>query len=311
MKLTNLKYLNIALVIMFSFIIYSSNGCKDVTKIQPDRKPINDVKVKIITFVSHEVMDAIVFSTKKYLVDSLKLNISNIEVFNPNGKKEEIATYIKRLNSSNTDIIVSISTPATLAVLANRHPSLPVIYSFVSDSSALDLSKEKNVSGISNVLDYEKGFELFKKILPNAKTIGVIYNPNEPNSLFSFTQISKTAEIQNPKINVVSGQFTKSEEIPIIASSLSNIDAFFVGGDNKLVANFDALYSVAKLKKIPVFASDEGSVKKGAIAAYSIDYNLFGIETAKLIQERINSNENFRRFVLYSTGREVSNNENK
>lgn len=301
-----MKYLIFLLTL--SIVLFSCNGFNNGSTVALSQKSPNEIKVKIITFVSHDVMDAIVTSTKQYLVDSLKFNKSNIEVYNPNGKKEEIASFVKSLNASNTDIIVSISTPATLAVLANRHPSFPVIYSFVSDTSALKLSNEKNICGISNVLDYSKGFELFKKVLPNAKSIGVIYNPNEPNSLYSYNQILKTAEAQTPKISVVSGQFTKPEEIPVVASTLTNIDAYFVGGDNKLVQNFDALYSTAKLKNIPVFASDEGSVKKGAIAAYSIDYNIFGYETAKLIYERIKSDDKFNRFVMYSTGRDLYNN---
>jgi len=297
----------IAKIFVFTITIIliacNSNQTKKV-----EQKSTNEIKVKIITFISHEVMDEIANSTKNYLIDSLNFNKLNIEIYNPNGKKDEIAAYVKALNRNNTDIIVSISTPATLAVLANRHPSILVVYSFVSDTAALNLSKEKNICGISNILDYKKGFELFKKTLPEAKTIGVIYNPNEPNSLYSFNEICKAAEMQNPKIKVVSGQFTTNDEISVVASSLDNIDAYYVGGDNKLVANFDALLSVANVKKKFVFASDEGSVKKGAIAAYSIDYKIFGYETAKLVKERLDSTDSFRKFIMYSTGREVINN---
>lgn len=295
----------VKILILIISIIVTSCGGGETKKVE--KKPNNEIKVKIITFISHEVMDEIANSTKNYLVDSLHFNKLNVEIFNPNGKKDEIAAYVKALNSNNTDIIVAISTPAALSVLANRHPSIPVVYSFVSDTTALNLSKEKNICGISNILDYKKGFELFKKIFPEAKTIGVIYNPNEPNSIYSFNEICKTAEIQDPKITVVSGQFTTNEEISVVASSLNNVDVYYVGGDNKLVANFDALLSVANIKKKAVFASDEGSVKKGAIAAYSIDYKIFGFETAKLIKERLDSTDSFRKFVMYSIGREVKN----
>jgi putative ABC transport system substrate-binding protein len=293
------------LILAIAIIVTSCGGGGKNKKVE--KKPFNEIKVKIITFISHEVMDEIAYSTKNYLVDSMHFNKLNVEIFNPNGKKDEIAAYVKALNSNNTDVIISISTPATLSVIANRHPSIPVVYSFVSDTTALNLAKEKNICGISNILDYKKGFELFKKVLPEAKTIGVIYNPNEPNSIYSFNEICKAAEMQSPKIKVVSGQFTTNEEISVVASSLNNVDAYYVGGDNKLVANFDALLSVAKIKKKAVFASDEGSVKKGAIAAYSIDYKIFGTETAKLTLERLDSTASFRKFVMYSVGREVRN----
>ena len=38
-------------------------------------------------------------------------------------------------------------------------------------------------------------------------------------------------------------------------------------------------------RRIPVFASDEGSVRNGAVAAYSIDYSAFGEKTAELALE--------------------------
>ncbi len=303
-KSYSVKRISRFFILIIPVILIACNGSQSKKN---EKKLTSEIKVKIITFISHEVMDEIANSTKSYLVDSLHFNKQNIEIYNPNGKKDEIAAYVKALNRKNADIIVSISTPATLTVLANRHPSIPVVYCFVSDTTALNLSKEKNICGISNILDYKKGFKLFKKILPKAKSIGVIYNPNEPNSLYSFNEINKTAMLQIPKIKVVSGQFTSNDEISIVASSLNNVDAYYVGGDNKLVANFDALLSVAKIKKRIVFASDEGSVKKGAIAAFSIDYKVFGYETAKLIKERLDSIDQFRKFIMYSKGREVIN----
>ena len=239
-------------------------------------------KVKIITFVPHEVLDAVVNSTQNSLIEDFNLPKDNISIFNPNGNLDEIRTYVRTLNTQNTDLIISVSTPATQAVLSSRHPSIPLLFSFVSDTASLNISSYNNVTGISNVLNYQKGFELLKQILPNAKSICVVFNPSEPNSNYSYNQIVENAKKQTPPITVITRQFTKTDEIGPTASTVSNIDAFYVGGDNKLVQNINQLLDVANNKKIPIFASDEGSVKAGAIAAFSIDYNDFGKETSKL-----------------------------
>lgn len=296
-------------LILILFSLFLIIGCKDKQEIKPIGEfDVSNAKVKIITFVPHEVLDAVVKSSLNSLVNNYNLSKNNIEVFNPNGNLDEIRAYVRTLNAKNTDLIISVSTPATQAVLSARHPSIPLVFSFVSDTAALNLSKYENVTGISNVLNYEKGFDLLKSILPQIKKICVVYNPSEPNSYYSYKQIVLNAKNQSPPIEVISRQFTKDNEIPVVASTVSNVDAFYVGGDNKLVKSLNLLLNVADNKNIPVFASDEGSVKAGAIAAYSINYNDFGNETAKLSLEVLNKKSSTGiKMIMYKEGKNVIN----
>lgn len=297
----------ILLLVLFGFIV----GCNNDKKIKEERKldikkelNVNKIKIKIITFVPHKVLDAVVNSTKKSLIEKYNISKENIQVFNPNGNIDEIRTFVRTLNKNNTDLIISVSTPTTQAVLSSRHPSIPLVFSFVSDTASLNLSNFKNVTGISNVLNYAKGFELLKDILPNLSKICVVYNPSEPNSNYSYNQIVKYAKRQKPPVNVVARQFSKPDEISIVSSTVSDIDAFYVGGDNKLVNNIKLLLNTADLKRIPVFASDEGSVKEGAIGAYSIDYKKFGIKTSDLVIDVLNNNKscNGIKIIMYDKG---------
>lgn len=298
-----MKRLILISTLMTLVLIGCQNGKKNNATLDTTK-----VKVKIITFVSHEVLDAVVNSTKKSLIEDFNIPKDNIVIFNPNGNADEIRTYIRTLNSQNTDLIISVSTPATQAVLSSRHPSIPLLFSFVSDTSYLNLSSYKNVTGICNVLNYKKGFELLKQILPNTKSVCVVFNPSEPNSNYSYNKIIENAKLQMPPIKVITRQFTKSEEIGTTASTVNDIDVFYVGGDNKLVQNINQLLDVANNKKIPVFASDEGSVKSGAIAAYSIDYNDFGSETSKLAIDILKNKSCIGiKTVMYEKGRSVIN----
>lgn len=292
-------------ILFLIFIFISCTERKDNKSIEVNYQ---SVKVKIITFVSHEVLDAVVNSTRNSLITDYNIPQNNIEVFNPNGNLDEIRAYVRTLNSRNTDVIISVSTPASQAVLSTRHPSIPLVFSFVSDTSSLSLSHYPNVTGISNVLNYEKGFELLKKLLPNLSRICVVYNPTEPNSNYSYNQIVENAKKQTPPVNVVTRQFSNDNEISITASTITNVDAFYVGGDNKLVKNIKLLLNVANNKNIPVFASDEGSVLAGAIAAYSIDYSKFGNETAKLTINVL-SNRSAKNIdvIMYSDGKNIIN----
>jgi putative ABC transport system substrate-binding protein len=243
------------------------------------------------------------------LVDSGKVQRNEIEVYNPEGNLDELQSYIRTLSSRSTRLVISVSTPATQATLAARHPSIPLVYSFVSNPSALNLSdKENNFTGIANILDYAKGFELLRKIMPNVKNIGVIYNPSEANSSFSYSQILAEAKKQSPPIGVVSKEFSKAEEINSSMATIPKVDVIYVGGDNTLVQNITLLLQQAELRRIPVFASDEGSVEKGAVGAYSINYAAFGHRTANLALEVIEKHSATGiQPIEYSEGRCVVN----
>ncbi len=279
---------------------------------QASRSDLSDARIDIVTFVSHDVLDAVVEGTVKGLTETWGVMEENIRLFNPEGDLDAITSYIGTLNRRNTDLLITVSTPASQAALAVRPPGVPLMYSFVSDPSALEPPQGEtalsNFTGISNIIDYAAGFGLLRDILPSIGSIGVLYHPSEANSVYSYNRILDQAARLIPPLTVTARPFTEVGEIRTIAQSMSGIDLFYVGGDNVLNANIDLLLTVARGQKLPVFASDEGSVRAGAIAAYSIDYQAFGARAAQLAARilRQGSVEGIEP-VLYSEGRCVIN----
>lgn len=295
----------IIIILLFVFLISCTSNKNTNNKV----REINEIKIKVITFVPHKVLDAVTNSTVQSLIEKYNVSKNNIQIFNPNGNLDEVRTFVRTLNPNNTDVIVSVSTPTTQAVLSVRHPSIPLVFSFVSDTLALNLPAYNNVTGISNVLNYKKGFDLLRELIPDLSTICVVYNPSEPNSYYSYKQIVKCANMQNPPVKIVNRQFSDINEISVIAATVNGVDAYYVGGDNTLVSNIKSLLNVANNKKIPVFASDEGSVTDGAIGAFSINYDRFGVETSDLIYSVIKNNLNCKgiKIIAHDKGDKVLN----
>ena len=46
-----------------------------------------------------------------------------------------------------------------------------------------------NVTGVSDLLALDKQIELIKKVVPNAKRVGMVYNPGEANSVVVVKQM--------------------------------------------------------------------------------------------------------------------------
>ena len=97
-----------------------------------------------------------------------------------NGTAAQIA---RKFVGDKPDAIVAIATPS--ARPSWRPPDVPVVYSAVTDPVAAQLvaSMEPtgtNVTGVSDLLALDKQIDLIKKIVPNAKRVGMVYNPARP-----------------------------------------------------------------------------------------------------------------------------------
>ena len=106
-----------------------------------------------------------------------------------------IASQIARkFIGDKSDVIVAISTPSAQAVVAGTR-SIPVVYSAVTDPVAAQLVKGMeasgtNVTGVSDALSLEDQLALIKQIVPNAKKVGMVYNPGETKLVFVGLQVT-------------------------------------------------------------------------------------------------------------------------
>ena len=83
---------------------------------------------------------------------------------------------------------------------------------------------------------------------------------------------------------LVEAPVSATAEIYSAANSLvGKCDLFFAPADNTVLSGLDAFLKVARVNHIPLFVGDEGSVEKGGIATYGIDYYELGKETGNII----------------------------
>src|SRR5690625_7624027 len=102
------------------------------------------------------------------------------------GNTATAAQIARKFVGDGSDVIVSISTPSAQAVVAATK-EIPIVYSGVTDPVAAQLvptmeASGTNVTGVSDALSLEEQVDLILKIVPEAKNIGMVYNPGEANS---------------------------------------------------------------------------------------------------------------------------------
>ena len=186
----------------------------------------------------------------------------------------------------NPTVIVPISTPSAQAVIGAT-TDIPVVFTAVTDplGAKLVTNLEKpggNVTGMSDLSPIAKHIELIKEITPNAKRIGVTYNPGEANSLTLLDLLKKHGSAMGYEI--VEAPAPKSSDVLAAAQSLvGKADVIYVPTDNTIVSAFEAVVKVGIDNQIPVYAGDTDSAKRGAIAALGFNYYDVGRQTGKIV----------------------------
>lgn len=245
------------------------------------------VKLGLTQFVEHPALDAI----RQGIIDGLKESGfeegKNVELDyqNAHGDMNNTVSIAQKYASDAKDLVIAIATPSAQAA-AKAISDQPVVFSAVTDPlsaqlvSALD-KPDKNVTGTSDKVSMEQQLELVKSFMPELKKLGVIYTTSEVNSEVQVKDLEEAGK--KAGVEIVKAGISQLSEVQIAAQGLvGKADALFIPIDNTVVSSFEAVLGVAEQSKIPVFASDTDTVKRGAVATYGIDYYQMGKQTGEM-----------------------------
>lgn len=196
------------------------------------------------------------------------------------------AQIARKFVGDNPDVIVAIATPSAQAVVAATS-TIPVVFSAVTDPVAAQLvpSAEPsgtNVTGVSDALSLERQVDLIKQVVPDAKRVGMVYNPGEANSVVVVERLREL--LPQYDMTLVEATAARTVDVGAAARSLvGKVDAIYTNTDNNVVSAYEALVKVGMDAKIPLIASDTDSVVRGAIAALGINYYDLGVQTGEIV----------------------------
>jgi len=247
-----------------------------------------DKTVLVTAIVEHPALDAVRDGVKDELKDEGFEAGKNLkwEYQSAQGNTGTAAQIARKFVGDKPDVIVAIATPSAQAVVAATK-SIPVVYSGVTDPVAAQLVKEwkasgTNVTGVSDVLELEKQIDLIKRVVPNVKRVGMVYNPGEANSAVVVKALKEL--LGKSGITLVEAAAPRTVDVGSAAKSLiGKVDVIYTNTDNNVVSAYEALVKVGNDAKIPLVASDTDSVKRGAIAALGVNYYDLGRQTGKVV----------------------------
>ena len=246
-------------------------------------------RIGISQFITHQSLDA----TREGFVDELAkqgyVEGKNIEIDlqNAQGEQRNLKTISQQLAES-CDVVLAIATPSAQS-LANTTQTTPVIFSAVTDpvSAKLVESREHpggNVTGTSDQSSdaISTQINLIKKVLPKAKTIGILYTQSEPNSAVQKDEAKRLLEEKG--FTVVEKTILDSNNVKAAAESLmAEVDMVFVPTDNIISSTMETVKQVSIKHKVPVFGGSTEMIAVGGLYNYGTNYEELGRQTARML----------------------------
>jgi len=239
--------------------------------------------VSISQIVEHPALDAV----RNGFVEGLKKNgvdaVVNVHI--AQGNPAVNVQIASQMLGEKPDLVMAIATPSAQAA-AQKIKDIPVLFSAVSDPKGAGLvasleAPGGNVTGMTDMSPVDRQIELMIDILPGLKTLGVIYNAGEANSVSQLDLLKTEAAKRN--VVVTEATVTNSSGVYQAAKSLAGkCDAIYIPLDNTVVSALESAIKVCTESKLPLFSSDNDSVPRGTIAAVAIDYYRMGEQTAAM-----------------------------
>lgn len=244
---------------------------------------LEKVHVAVGQIVEHPALDTLREGLKKGLEDKGYVEGKNLmwTYENAQGNPATAIQIGHKLISLNPNVIVTLSTPMTQAV-ATATTKIPIVFGAVSDPVAAKLTGHPNVTGLTDFVPPKQQLELVKIIVPQVKVIGVIFNSGEANSQKQVQELK--AFSHQVGIQIVEATVSKSSEVSAAMKTLvGRVDAVLLPTDNTVISALEAIIKIGTHNKIPIFGSDVDIVRRGAIAAYGVDWRDSGFILAEMV----------------------------
>lgn len=242
-----------------------------------DKKAEAPKTIGIVQLVEHDALDA----ANRGITDALKERGVTMEIDRQNAQADQsnLRNIAQRFVSHNYPLIFAIATPAAQTV-ANATSTTPIVATAVTDFAVAKLVKDNNkpgtnVTGSSDMNPIAAQTELLLKLVPNAKTVGTIYNSSEINSQLQIDILRK--ELEKHGVALAEATISSVNDIQQAVQSLvGKVDVMYVPTDNVVASSMPTLYRVTQAAKLAVVAGEAGMVRSGATATVAVDYYNLG-----------------------------------
>ncbi|MFC0275634.1 ABC transporter substrate binding protein [Enterococcus devriesei] len=243
--------------------------------------------VGVLQLVQHASLDNAYDGFKEGLAEGGYKEGDNLEIDyqNAQNNQDNLKSMSEKLIKEEPDLLLGIATPAAQSLL-NGTTEIPIAVTAVTDLKEAKLVKSDkkpggNVTGTTDMVPIDKQIDLLLSIVPDAKSIGIMYNAGETNSKIQADLAEKALKKAGVDVKVKTANTTN--DVQQVTESLANeTDGIYVPTDNTFASAAAVIGDVVKEKKIPLVAGSTEQIDDGGLATVGIDYKALGKQTGKM-----------------------------
>jgi ABC-type uncharacterized transport system substrate-binding protein len=198
----------------------------------------------------------------------------------------------KEVTTGSYDLIISLSTVSLQTIAnANKVGSRTLhVFGLVTDPFGAGVGIEATnhaihppyLTGYGSLQPVQTTFSTARQMRPELKSVGLVWNPAEANSL-AQTKIARKV-CADLGITLVEANAENSTSALEAANSLMarSVEAIWISGDVTVSLASDLILSAARRAQIPVFTSLPPSIRRGTLFDLGSDYMEVGRTVGQL-----------------------------
>ena len=248
-------------------------------------------KIGICNFVDDASLNQIIANIRSRLAEIEAEENVKFEILEDNCNLDGsvMQQIISNFIADEVDLMVGVATPVAMTMQGmTEDKPVPVVFAAVSDplGAGLVASMEApgaNITGTSDYLDTAAVLNLIFAANPDAKKVGLLYNPSEDASTAPIAAAKEILGAKGVEVKEYTG--TNASEVMLAAEAIVNdgMDAVFTPTDNTIMSAELSIYEKLAEAKIPHYTGADSFALNGAFLGYGVDYANLGRETADMI----------------------------
>ncbi len=198
-----------------------------------------------------------------------------------------IPQLLTNAQSKRPALIVAVTTPvaqASIRVVTDKN--IPIVFMSVVDPVVAQIvpswkAGSATHTGATLFPDFDASLAFLKQLLPNAKRVGVPFNPAEDNDKTNITEMQAAAAKAGLEIVEV-GIDSTNDVAQRIQSLKGRVDVLFIIQSNLLQTSLPVIAATAQRIGVPAINTLDTPVRNGSfLAAYAVSYERMGAAAGK------------------------------
>ena len=203
---------------------------------------------------------------------------SDFSIYNLNDDAITAEKAVQEIKKNRAGLILTLGTLATEAAL-EKIRDMPVVAGLILKANKVN--NTDNATGVILEFPLETQFKMIRRVLPEVKTVGVIYNPEENKEMIKAAGVVA----RDMGLSLDAQEVNNPQDLPPALEKLANsADVLWGVADNLVLTAQTAKHILlfSYRNKIPFIGLSATWVKSGALYSLDRDYSDIGIQCGEI-----------------------------